>query len=304
MYVLDKRNTLWLRDTVRQTSLRKSEAGRPLTSLGMSAWPYRVTTKYTYHIYHSRYSILSYILWESASIFHCHINVCCTDFFRRHMYILLSFLSTKVRQVVKSSPCGRQRHIHTLSYYLKYHKFSNTRRIKSTKLKCVSSRLAVISVQYIETRCSVDNEDVIGAAPTGDALSTSEWSTILLPTKVRLILKIWGSISISLTKYPCTPLFYTRSLNSFYMVKTLAVGCFLHRQGTSSCSIANHQTSNINHTFVGNKLVGRSDEWVFKFNGLCGDSGQWGPYKPCNHSLYIGIIIFPNIDNTQSTGHN
>ena len=87
MYVLDKRNTLWLRDTVRQTSLRKSEAGRPLTSLGMSAWPYRVTTKYTYYIYHSRYSILSYILWESASIFHCHINVCCTDFFRRHMYI-------------------------------------------------------------------------------------------------------------------------------------------------------------------------------------------------------------------------
>ena len=57
MYVLDKRNTLWLRDTVRQTSLGKSAAGadlwsarRPLTSLGMSAWPYRVTTKYSYFI--------------------------------------------------------------------------------------------------------------------------------------------------------------------------------------------------------------------------------------------------------------
>ena len=38
-----------------------------------------------------------------------------------------------------------------------------------------------------------------------------------------------------------------------------------------------------------------------------GDSGQRGPYslyKQCNHSLYIGIIIFPHIDNTQSTGHN
>ena len=48
-------------------------------------------------------------------------------------------------------------------------------------------------------------------------------------------------------------------------------------------------------------------EWVIKFNSLSGDSGQRGPYSPyklCNHSLYIGIIIFPRIDNTQSTGHN
>ena len=57
MYILDKRNTLWLRDTVRQTSLRKSAAGAdlwsaqwPLTSLGMSARPYHVTTKYSYYI--------------------------------------------------------------------------------------------------------------------------------------------------------------------------------------------------------------------------------------------------------------
>ena len=30
------------------------------------------------------------------------------------------------------------------------------------------------------------NEDVVGATPTGDAPTTSKWSTILLPTKVRL----------------------------------------------------------------------------------------------------------------------
>ena len=44
-----------------------------------------------------------------------------------------------------------------------------------------------------------------------------------------------------------------------------------------------------------------TSEWVIKFNGFSGDSGQRGPlspYKPCNHSLYIGIIIFPHIDNT------
>ena len=48
---------MWLRDTVRQMSLRKSVAGAdlrsalwPLTSLGTFAWPYRVTTRYSYYI--------------------------------------------------------------------------------------------------------------------------------------------------------------------------------------------------------------------------------------------------------------
>ena len=33
--------------------------------------------------------------------------------------------------------------------------------------------------------------DVVGAAPTGDAPTTSERSTILLPAKVRPILEVW-----------------------------------------------------------------------------------------------------------------
>ena len=36
-----------------------------------------------------------------------------------------------------------------------------------------------------------ENEDVVGAAPTGDAPTTSEWLTILLPAKVQLILETW-----------------------------------------------------------------------------------------------------------------
>ena len=47
-------------------------------------------------------------------------------------------------------------------------------------------------------------------------------------------------------------------------------------------------------------------EWVIKFNSLSRVSGQRGPYSPyklCNHGLCIGIIIFPHVDNTQSTGH-
>ena len=59
------------------------------------------------------------------------------------------------------------------------------------KLKCFSSRLAVVFVQSIEARCQVKHEDVVGATPTGDAPTTSEWSAILLLTKVWLILEVW-----------------------------------------------------------------------------------------------------------------
>ena len=60
-----------------------------------------------------------------------------------------------------------------------------------SKLRWFSSRLAVVYAQSNEAKCLVDNEDVVGAAPTGDAPTTSELSTILLPTKVRLILETW-----------------------------------------------------------------------------------------------------------------
>ena len=52
------------------------------------------------------------------------------------------------------------------------------------------------------------------------------------------------------------------------------------------------------------KIQGQGHEWLIKFNSLSGNRRQRGPYSPyklCNHSLYIGIIIFPHIDNTQST---
>ena len=35
-----------------------------------------------------------------------------------------------------------------------------------------------------------------------------------------------------------------------------------------------------------------------------GHQGPYSPYKPFNHNLYIGIIIFPHTDNPQSTGYN
>ena len=46
--------------------------------------------------------------------------------------------------------------------------------------------VSVLCVLSIEAMCWVDYKYVVGAAPTGDAANTSEWSAILLPTKVRL----------------------------------------------------------------------------------------------------------------------
>ena len=59
------------------------------------------------------------------------------------------------------------------------------------RLKWFSSRLAVAFAQFIEARCWVNNEDVVWAAPIGDAPTTSEWATVLLPTKLWLILEVW-----------------------------------------------------------------------------------------------------------------
>ena len=59
------------------------------------------------------------------------------------------------------------------------------------KRKCWSSRFEVGFALSIKDRRYVDNEDVVAAAPTGGAPTTSKWSTILLPTKVRLLLEAW-----------------------------------------------------------------------------------------------------------------
>ena len=75
MFVLDKRNTLWLRNKIRQTSLGKSAARPklrssrwPLTSFGISAWPYCVTTKYSYYL-----SFCHSVLEYTASIRYPHL---------------------------------------------------------------------------------------------------------------------------------------------------------------------------------------------------------------------------------------
>ena len=47
-------------------------------------------------------------------------------------------------------------------------------------LKRFLYRLAAFFAESLEARCQVENEDVVGAAPTGDAPTTSECSTFLI----------------------------------------------------------------------------------------------------------------------------
>ena len=75
-----------------------------------------------------------------------------------------------------------------------------------TTLKRFSHCLAVFFAESLEARCQVENEDVVGAAPTGDAPTTSEWSTLLLPSQVRLVLEVLrylvsGYLDLSLSGY-------------------------------------------------------------------------------------------------------
>ena len=77
---------------------------------------------------------------------------------------------------------GTDRVVHLLLVVA--HKISNIKAHQIPILKCFSFRLALVIAQFIEARCYVENEDVVGAVPTGNAPTTSEWSAIWLPTEV------------------------------------------------------------------------------------------------------------------------
>ena len=97
----------------------------------------------------------------------------------------------------------------------------------------------------------------------------------------------------------------TRSYMSFY-TKCFNL-CLSASMLISNKLASNHYSDETNGTFATMVGVSLCREREIKFIDLFGDRGHRGPYspyKPYNHNLYIGIIIFPHIDNPQSTGYN
>ena len=71
-----------------------------------------------------------------------------------------------------------------------YRQISNIKYTKSQNFNVSRPGMQMYLPNLLKPGVGVENEDVVGAAPTGDAQTTSEWSTILLPTEVHLILEV------------------------------------------------------------------------------------------------------------------
>ena len=67
-----------------------------------------------------------------------------------------------------------------------YHKISNISHTKSQNLNDCGLVLQLPLANPLKPGVEVENEDLVGAGPTGDAPTTFEWSTISLPTVVHL----------------------------------------------------------------------------------------------------------------------
>ena len=89
----------------------------------------------------------------------------------------MSFVSILMKndRVIKGFYCIRQT--------------SNISRTKSQNLNV--SHLVLQLFLLNQLKPGVKNEYVFGAAPTGDAPTTSDWSTMLLPIKLQFIWEIW-----------------------------------------------------------------------------------------------------------------
>ena len=87
----------------------------------------------------------------------------------------------------KQKTCAQQ----LISHRKMYCKTSNISRTEYQRFNVFRLIMQLFLPNPLKPGVQVEDEDVVGAAPTGDAPTTSEWSTILLPTKVRLKLEVW-----------------------------------------------------------------------------------------------------------------
>ena len=127
---------------------------------------------------------------DSCAVVAC-AKICCdlmasNGVMARRNFYRISIAGKKT--LVKWAPGSCVTKIIGLACSLAYRQVSNIWRTKSQYLKRFSDCLVPVFAESLEARCQVENEDVVGAAPTSNAPTTSEWSTISLPTKVCLII--------------------------------------------------------------------------------------------------------------------
>ena len=78
-----------------------------------------------------------------------------------------------------------------------HHQFSNIRGTQSPYINISRLVLRLSLPNPLKPGIKLRIEDVVGAAPTGAAPTTSEWSTISLPSNVRFILEtLWYLIFV------------------------------------------------------------------------------------------------------------
>ena len=131
-----------------------------------------------------------------------YLNQCCPRSAIAYMASLISYDITELGRhcsLLKKLLVAKYAQSHyklgvtaTVSYLGKYYR--KTSSISRTKSQCLNGSCILAQLSsLIPLKPGVKlriSEDVVGAAPTGDAPTTSELSTILLPTKVRLILEV------------------------------------------------------------------------------------------------------------------
>ena len=84
--------------------------------------------------------------------------------------------------------------------YVCYPQTCNRSRTKSQNLNVSRLVLQLSLLNPLKPGVQSENEDVVGAAPPGNAPTTSEWSTILLPVRVRLIIEFWRYVSLQISQ--------------------------------------------------------------------------------------------------------
>ena len=107
------------------------------------------------------------------------------------------------------------------------------------------------------------NEDVFGAAPTGDIPTKSEWSIFLLPISVRFIWEVWRQR-------------HTKANALCVMCLFSAIGCIQPElpPGTQVRSYSDHVIVSCGSSTITWRLECRGNTW-FGSIGNCSSPGTW-----------------------------